>query len=68
MPAERRAMFQKAIDQLPAKLKQPLLLTYFDDLTQQEAANLLGLTVKTIGDPGLPRRQRLAELLDRSSI
>ena len=68
MPAERRAVFQKAIDQLPAKLKEPLLLTYFDDLTQQEAANLLGVTVKTIETRVYRARQRLAELLDRSSI
>ena len=68
IPAERRAVFQKAIDQLPAKLKEPLLLTYFDELTQQEAADLLGVTVKTIETRVYRARQRLAELLDRSSI
>jgi RNA polymerase sigma-70 factor (ECF subfamily) len=45
-----------------------LLLTYYDDLTQQEAANLLGVTVKTIETRVYRARQRLAELLDRSSI
>jgi RNA polymerase sigma-70 factor (ECF subfamily) len=67
-PVERRAMFQKAINQLPSKLKEPLLLTYFDDLTHQEAADLLGVTVKTIETRVYRARQRLAELLDRSSI
>jgi RNA polymerase sigma-70 factor (ECF subfamily) len=68
MPAERRAVFQRAIDQLPPKLKEPLLLTYFDDLTQQEAADLLGVTVKTIETRVYRARQRLAALLDRSSL
>jgi RNA polymerase sigma-70 factor (ECF subfamily) len=68
MPAERRAVFQRAIDRLPTKLKEPLLLTYFDDLTQQEAATLLGVTVKTVETRVYRARQRLAELLDRSSI
>lgn len=68
VPAERRAVVQRAIDRLPAKLKEPLLLTYFDDLTQQEAADLLGVTLKTIETRVYRARQRLAELLDRSSI
>lgn len=68
MPVERRAAFQKAIDQLPSKLKEPLLLTYFDDLTQQEAADLLGVTVKTVETRVYRARQRLAQLLDRASI
>ena len=68
IPIERRAVFRKAIDQLPTKLKEPLLLTYFDDLTQQEAADLLGVTVKTVETRVYRARQRLAEILDRSSI
>nr|WP_269816505.1 RNA polymerase sigma factor [Caulobacter hibisci] len=65
---EQRATLQKAIDQLPAKLKESLLLTYFDDLTQKEAADVLGVTVKTIETRVYRARQRLAELLDRSAI
>ena len=68
MAVEQRAIFQRAIDQLPVKLKESLLLTYFDDLTQQEAADVLGVTVKTIETRVYRARQRLAELLDRSSI
>jgi RNA polymerase sigma-70 factor (ECF subfamily) len=34
--AQRRAAVQKAIDRLPTKLKEPLLLTYFDELTQRQ--------------------------------
>lgn len=66
--AQRRATVQAAIDRLPAKLKEPLLLTYFDDLSQQEAADLLGVTAKTIETRVYRARQKLAELLDRSVI
>jgi len=68
LSAERRAMLQQAINKLPTQLKEPLLLTYFDELTQQEAAELLSVTVKTIETRVYRARQRLAELLDRSSF
>lgn len=68
IPAQRRALIQKAIDRLPEKLKEPLLLTYFDELTQQEAADLLGVTLKTVETRVYRARQRLAELLDRSTL
>lgn len=66
--AQRRAIVQKAVDRLPTKLKEPLLLTYFDELTQQEAAALLGVTVKTVETRVYRARQQLAELIDRSAI
>lgn len=68
IPAERRAELQAVINRLPTKLKEPLLLTYFDELTQQEAADLLGVTVKTIETRVYRARLRLAEILDRSTI
>ncbi|WP_377369138.1 RNA polymerase sigma factor [Phenylobacterium ferrooxidans] len=68
IPAQRRASIQKAIDLLRAKLKEPLLLTYFDELSQQEAADLLGVTVKTIEARVYRARQRLAELIDCAAI
>lgn len=66
--AQRRSAVQKAINRLPLKLKESLLLTYFDDLTQQEAAAVLGVTVKTIETRVYRARQQLAALLDRSMI
>lgn len=66
LTAERRATLQRAIDQLPQKLKEPLLLTYFDDLSQQEAADVLGVTVKAVETRVYRARQRLAVLLDRT--
>lgn len=68
LTAERRATLQQAIDRLPQKLKEPLLLTYFDELSQQEAADVLGVTVKTIETRVYRARQRLADWLDRTAI
>lgn len=68
IPAQRRAIIQTAIGKLPAKLKEPLLLTYFYELSQQEAADLLGVTVKTIETRVYRARQQLAELLDHSAL
>jgi len=65
---QRRALIQKAIDQLPAKLKEPLLLTYFDELSQQEAADVLGVSTKTIETRVYRARKRLAELIDRAAL
>lgn len=68
LTAERRATLQRAIDRLPEKLKEPLLLTYFDELSQQEAADVLGVSVKTVETRVYRARQRLAAWLDRSTI
>lgn len=68
IPTQRRAVIQKAIDRLPEKLKEPLLLTYFDEMTQQEAADILGVTLKTVETRVYRARQRLAELIDRSAL
>lgn len=68
LTTERRAILQRAIDKLPQKLKEPLLLTYFDELSQQEAADVLGVTVKAIETRVYRARQRLAALLDRTTI
>lgn len=63
LDAEAVARLDWAIARLPAKLKEPLLLTYFDALSQQEAADLLGVTVKTIETRVYRARLRLAELV-----
>lgn len=60
---QRRAAFDRALASLPAKLKEPLLLTYFEDLSQQEAAQILGVSVKTVETRIYRARQRLGELL-----
>lgn len=65
---QRAALVQRAINRLPTKLKEPLLLTYFDELSQQEAAAVLRVTVKTVETRVYRARQKLAELLDRSAL
>ena len=65
--AQRRAALSAAISRLPAKLKEPLLLTYFDDLSQQEAADLLGISVKAVETRIYRARQRLADELSEDA-
>ncbi|MFO1505097.1 MAG: sigma-70 family RNA polymerase sigma factor [Steroidobacteraceae bacterium] len=43
-----RERLDRAIAALPAKLKQPLLLTAFEGFSQQEAAHALGISAKAV--------------------
>jgi RNA polymerase sigma factor CnrH len=61
--AQRRRALDRAIAGLPAKLKEPLLLTSFEDLSHQAAAELLGVTPKTIEMRVYRARQKLAQVL-----
>ena len=58
------AVLDRAIALLPTNLKEPLLLTAFDGLSQQEAAEVLGLSVKAIETRVYRARKSLAETLD----
>lgn len=58
---QRRASLDAAIAGLPRQLKEPLLLTYFGDLTQHQAAELLGVSVKAVETRVYRARQKLAE-------
>lgn len=60
---QRYAALAKAIAVLPNKLKEPLLLTYFEDMSHQQAASLLGITVKAVETRIYRARQKLEELL-----
>lgn len=62
--AERRRALDRAIALLPAKLKEPLILTVFEELSQQAAGEVLGVSAKTIETRVYRARRRLAELLD----
>jgi RNA polymerase sigma factor (sigma-70 family) len=63
---QQRAALALAIARLPAKLKEPLILTYFEDMPQQQAADLLGVSVKTVETRVYRARKKLAELLSVS--
>jgi RNA polymerase sigma-70 factor (ECF subfamily) len=61
--SEQRGLVNNALDQLPDEQKRPLMLAYFDGLTQSEIATRLGAplgTVKTRMRSGL---MKLRELL-----
>jgi len=60
---DQRDTLAGAIARLPQKLKEPLLLTYFDDLSQQEAGQLLGISAKAVETRVYRARRRLAEQL-----
>lgn len=61
--AQRLARLEAAIARLPAQLKEPLILTHLEDYSQQAAADLLGVSVKTVEMRVYRARKRLAEWL-----
>jgi len=54
----------RAIERLPLKLREALILVTIDGRSQREAAELLGVTEKTIETRIYRARQRLREKLD----
>lgn len=54
----------RAIASLPPALKEPLLLTVFEQLSHVEAAKLLGLTAKAVETRLYRAKQRLRKLLE----
>jgi RNA polymerase sigma-70 factor (ECF subfamily) len=61
---QRREKLDRAIATLPPQLKEPLLLTAFDGLSQQEAGEILGVSAKTVETRVYRARKLLAERLD----
>lgn len=61
--AERRQALDRAIAMLPTKLKEPLILTSFEDLSHQAAAEALGVSAKTIETRVYRARRKLSEIL-----
>ncbi|NQE64317.1 RNA polymerase sigma factor [Caulobacter sp. RHG1] len=59
--AQQLARLEAAISRLPLQLKEPLILTYLEGYSQQEAADLLGVSAKTIETRAYRARKRLAE-------
>lgn len=61
--AQETRRLEAAIADLPAKLKEPLLLTAIEERSQAEAAAILGISVKTVETRVARARRRLAEAL-----
>jgi len=59
----RLARLDEAIAELPPALKEPLLLTLFEDLTQQEAARMLGISAKAVETRVYRAKAKLRRLL-----
>jgi RNA polymerase sigma factor CnrH len=60
---EQLVALDRALTLLPPALKEPLILTAFQGLSQQEAARMLGLSAKAVEIRVYRARRRLAELL-----
>lgn len=65
---QRQAALDRAIAALPAKLKEPLILTCFEDLSHQAAGDLLGVSAKTIETRVYRARRKLSDALGLSEI
>lgn len=63
---ERLAALDRAIARLPSALKAPLLLTALEGRSQQEAAEILGVSVKAVETRVYRARRILAATLDAS--
>lgn len=61
--AQRRIALGLAIARLPPNLKEPLILTYFEELSQEQTADLLGVSAKAVETRVYRARRKLAELL-----
>ena len=57
-----------ALERLPANLKQPLILTALQGLSQREAAELLGVNVKVVEMRVYRARKQLASMLDHGDF
>ena len=59
---------EQAIAALPAALKEPLVLTALEGLSQKEAGDLLGLSAKAVEVRVYRAKRQLAEMLDRDAM
>jgi RNA polymerase sigma factor CnrH len=64
--AEQLARLEAAIARLPDQLKEPLILTYLEGYSQQAAADLLKVSIKTVETRAYRARKRLADWMDKS--
>lgn len=65
--SEQRGVVNSALSQLPEEQKQPLMLAYFDGLTQSEIAMQLGAPLGTVKTRMRSGMMKLRELLSGSS-
>lgn len=64
--SDRFGQLQRAIDQLPEKLKLPLVLCTLEGLSQKEAAEVIGTTPKTVELRIYHAKAKLREILSEA--
>ncbi|MEW4490276.1 sigma-70 family RNA polymerase sigma factor [Thalassoglobus sp. JC818] len=57
---EQRERLEEAIDQLPEDLREPLMLFYYDEMTYEEIAALVGVSRATVNTRLTKARHQLA--------
>ena len=65
---ETLGRLNRALERLPHHLKEPLVLTALQGLSQREAADLLGVNPKIVEMRTYRARKQLAEMLDRADF
>lgn len=65
--AERRALVERALDQLPIHQRVPLVLYHFEDLSYEEIAGQLGISLAKVKTDLLRARTALARILTRTN-
>ena len=68
MANETLARLEAALQRLPGHLREPLVLTSLQGLSQKEAADVLGVTAKVVEMRAYRARKQLAAMLDRSDF
>jgi RNA polymerase sigma-70 factor, ECF subfamily len=63
---ERRALVERALDELPAHQRIPLVLYHFEDLPYDEIAKKLGVSLPKVKTDILRARAALAKILQRA--
>lgn len=66
-PSARLEALRRAIEQLPAKQRQVVLMHYLEETSVKQVAALLSVTAKTVEGRLYQARQTLQRLLDDSS-
>jgi len=66
--SETMRKLEAAIASLPAQLREPLILTALEGLSQKEAGDVLGINAKAVETRVYRAKKQLAAVLDRSDL
>ncbi len=65
---ETMKKLEAAIASLPSQLREPLILTALEGLSQKEAGDVLGINAKAVETRVYRAKKQLAVILDRSDL